>query len=177
MKKQLLMLAGLMLCLTSFSQVRVGIGLQGALPQSDFGDAYQFGGGAYLEPKVSFNNVEVALNLGGMLFLPESLELGDLDPALIVNTTVVGYYFLSTPGVKPYFGIGLGPYFTTIYSIEVNPSDPANPESHKSKSTEFGFMPKIGINASSFDLGVSYHLAGDIKFLAVNLGFNISKRA
>ncbi|MDA0196604.1 MAG: acyloxyacyl hydrolase [Bacteroidetes bacterium] len=109
-----------------------------------------------------------------MGFIPADLGSSiDLSAATIVNTTVVGYYFLSTPGVKPYFGLGLGPYFLTTYAVDPFGSG----EEFKISSTEFGFMPKVGINVGSFDLGVSYHIISDANFLALNLGFNIGKRA
>jgi len=174
MKKQLLFLAGMLFCLASFGQVRVGIGFIGALPQGNFDDIADFGAGLYLEPKVSFGDIEAALNLGAMGFAGGDLSGsgGSVSATAVINTTIVGYYFLSTPGVKPYFALGAGPYFVNYGSV-----DSGSGSVDIGKDTKFGFMPKIGINAGSFDLGLSYHIVKDLNFLALNLGFNIGKRA
>jgi len=152
----------------------VGIGFLGALPQGDFDDIADFGAGLYLEPKVSFGSMEVALNAGVMGFAGGDLSGsgGSVSATSVINATLVGYYFLSTPGVKPYFGFGAGPYFVNFGSF-----DSGGSSIDIGSETKFGFMPKIGINAGSFDLGISYHIVKNLNFLALNLGFNIGKRA
>ena len=131
------------LCLNSVGQLRVGVGGSIGLPQGDFGDAVNGGFGVYLEPKLSKGNIEVAIN-AGLNYLIRDFDRPDTKSSTITNTTIVGYYFLPAASrIKPYLGFGLGPYYHKKASV-------------KTKSTEFGFMPKAGINRGVFDLGLSY---------------------
>lgn len=177
MKKILLLSAAIMVCMTSFGQFRVGLGLIGGLPSGDFGDVADFGIGGYIEPKISFSDIEVGLHLGGMAFAGADISgtSGSVSGTTIVPITANGYYFFDLPGVKPYVGAGLGPYFVDFGSVDTGVT--GVPDIDGGSSTEFGFSPRAGLNLGGFDIGVAYHIVSDLNYFGFNLGFHIGKRA
>ena len=174
MKKSIFLLALVFASMTSFGQFRVGLGIIGGLPSGNFGDIADFGAGGYIEPKLSFGDIEAGLYLAGMGFA--GADIGGTSVSVsgttIIPVTPTGYYFFDVPGVKPYVGLGIGPYFVDAGSVS---SGTLSVDA--GSSTEFGFAPRAGINIGGFDLGLGYHIISDLNYIAINLGFHIGKRA
>jgi len=180
MKKSLLLVAVMALSMASYGQFRVGLGLIGGIPSGSFGDITDFGIGGYIEPKVSLNDLEVGVHLGGMAFAGANIDTGagsvGLSATTVIPILAIGQYYLDVPGVTPYFGLGLGPYIVDGGSASGSAGGGTFTADVES-TTKFGVAPKIGINIGGFDIGAAYHIVSDLNFLAINLGFHIGKRA
>ena len=174
MKKSILLFVLVFAAMTSFAQFRVGLGLIGGAPNGDFGDAYDFGVGGYLEPKYSvMDDLEVGVHLAWMAFAGGDFSgtSGSLSAAKMVPILAVGQYYFAAG--KVYAGMGLGPYSIDFGTIDAGTS---GGDIDLGSETKFGFAPKVGINLAGFDLGVAYHIVSDASFLGFNLGFHIGKR-
>ena len=177
MKKSVLLFVIVFICMTSFAQVRVGLGLLGASPSGNFGDSYDFGVGGYIEPKFSVTeSLEVGGHLAFMGFAGGDISGSggsvSVSAAKVVPILAVGQYYFGT-GVKVYAGLGLGPYIVDFGSFDAGSSGGSI---DAGSETKFGFAPKIGINLGGLDLGIAYHIVSDLNFLGFNLGFHIGKR-
>jgi len=176
MKKSFLLVALMAVCMLSYGQFRLGLGLIGALPSGSFGDEADGGGGGYVEAKVSFNNIEVGGHLGGLIFGGASVGTSSvsISSSTVVPILAIGHYFFDVPGVNPYVGAGIGPYIVKFGDVDFGGTTGTIDQG---STTKFGFAPKVGINLGGFDLGVAYHIVSNLNFLALNLGFHIGKRA
>ncbi len=179
MKKTILLFVFAFACMTSFGQVRVGLGLLGGSPSGDFGDFYDFGAGGYIEPKYSVtDNLEVGGHLAFMGFAGGSFSGGgtsvSVSAAKVVPILAIAQYYFGT-GVKVYGGLGIGPYIVDFGNVSASTSSGGGSVDAGS-DTKFGFSPKVGINLGGFDLGVAYHIVSDLNFIGFNLGFHIGKR-
>lgn len=179
MKKSILLIAFVFVCLTSFGQVRVGLGLLGGAPSGDFGDLADFGIGGYIEPKYSLtDNLEVGVHLAWMVFAGADLDVGGTSASVsatkIIPILAVAQYYFPVPGVKPYVGIGIGPYNVDFGNFSASGTGGATGDS--GSETKIGFAPKVGINLGGFDIGVAYHIVSDLNFIGFNLGFHIGGR-
>ena len=179
MKKLLLTTAFVgLLCYSSFAQFHVELGLNFNSPSGDFGDVYDLGIGAYLEPKYALNeNIDLGLYIGANAFAGADLDLGGVGTASVSGTSVTpilatGTYRFMESNVTPYAGLGLGLYSADIASVSVGANNAAVEES----TTEFGFAPRVGIYLGRLNLGIAYNIAGDIEFLQFNLGVRIGER-
>ena len=174
MKKNLILLVLVFASLTTMGQFRVGLGLIGGLPTGNFGDVNDFGGGAYLEAKASFGNIEAGVNVSGLVFAGTDIDGSNVsvDATTVVPITAIGHYFFDVTGVKPYAGIGLGPYIASFGDI----SSTGGGSFDAGSETKFGFAPQAGINLGSFDIRFAYHIVSDLNYLSLNLGFNIGRR-
>lgn len=167
---------------TANAQFHVELGLNGNLPQGDFSDAYSLGVGFYLEPRYAMTeNIDVGLHLGINAFAGGDIDaaagggLGvdsEVSAAGIVPVLATGHYRFASGKVTPYGGLGLGMYFVKTGDVSASTGGTVEGES----SSEFGFSPRAGVFVGRMNLGVTYHIAGDLNYLQFGLGVRIGGR-
>ena len=173
MKKVLLSAVVALACFTASAQFHVELGLNFNSPSGDFGDSYDLGVGAYIEPKYALTeNIDLGLLIGSNGFAGADIDTGagtgSVDATGILTILPTGTYRFTSNKVTPYAGLGLGMYF--VRAIEVDGVEIGESES------EFGFAPRAGVYIGRMNLGLAYNLAGDVEFLQFNLGVRILGR-
>ncbi len=158
------------------AQFHVELGLNFNSPSGDFGEVYDLGIGAFLEPKYSITeNIDLGLYLGANGFAGADIAgtTASVDATSVTPILATGTYRFVDSKVTPYAGLGLGIYSASIAGASVGITTASVTEE---STTEFGFAPRAGVYLGRMNLGIAYNIAGDIEFLQFNLGVRIGNR-
>lgn len=158
------------------AQFHVELGINFNSPQGDFGDSYDLGVGAYIEPKYALTeNIDLGLLIGSNGFAGADIDTGlgtaSLDATSIVTILPTGTYRFSTGSITPYAGLGLGMYLAEEFTVSTSGDLEAD-----GRTGEFGFAPRAGVYLGRLNLGVAYNIVSDANFLQFNLGVRILSR-
>ena len=172
--KKLLLTAALVavFAVSANAQFHVELGLNFNSPQGDFGDTYDLGIGAYIEPKYAMTeNIDLGLLIGTNGFAGADVDGGSVDGLAAVTVLPTGTYRFSANNITPYAGLGLGMYFFEGASVDIG-----GVSVEEDGETEFGFAPRAGVYVGRLNLGVAYNVVSDANFLQFNLGVRILSR-
>jgi hypothetical protein len=147
----------------SYKKVRIGLGLEGALPMGSLKAAYNYGGGATFRVAVALNEKSAITGTTGvMAFVPEKIT-GVNTKAQLNIPIKAGYKYMLTE--KLY---GLGEVGTTIVKSYY--------------PTATGSLASVSSNAFTYSVGIGVHVGVDASlryegysnggFLGLRLGFN-----
>lgn len=174
MKRITVALAAFFLTLLVSAQFHLEVGLNyNSLFSKDQKNIYDFGVGAFIEPKYTLNaNIDLGLLIGisgfartGGLIGPVPNELG-VPPRIIPMVATCTYRILEDKWT-PYVGVALG-----YYRGKVNAGESRSAMIENSFD-EFGFSPRAGIYLGKLDVGFAYNIVPSVSFLQFNIGFRI----
>lgn len=153
-------------------KVDVGIGFN-----SPLGDRAGNGFGGYIEPRYGINDqITLGLRLGWSALtsgnITVSTQIVSVSAATVRNTMFTGEYFFSLEKVRPFAGIGVGMYTRQSYGVSVN-NNSIQVGDLNGTVRNFGFAPRIGLNAGHFRLSTIFNFTGnDISnYFGINIGF------
>lgn len=153
-------------------KVDVGINLTAAL-----GNTSGSGVGGYIEPRFGSNDhMTFGLRLESAGFSSGSIKVDanevDISSNSLRKMSFVTEYFFNTAQVRPFVGFGLGIYQRQSYGVNVSGSSVIVGELNNSL-TNFGFAPRVGINAGHLRLSGMMNFTGkDIaNYFSLNIGF------
>ncbi len=155
----------------SQAQFHVELGPSFQSPSGDFAETYDLGVGFALEPRVVLSDkLAVGLYVGALAFAGGDLSgnSSDVDAAGIVPVVGTATYRILDSKVTPYAGGGMG-----VYSIKAATVDDFGNVQESETVSEFGFMGRAGVFLGRFNLGASYHSAGNLSFVQFSLGARI----
>ncbi len=145
-------------------KVRIGLGLEAALPTGNFGKAYTVGGGLTLRAAVAVNEKMAVTGTSGiMAFVPKDISGVDLKAQLNIPIKA-GFRYMLTEKVY-----GLGEAGTTIAKVYY-PDSSGNLQSVSSSS--FTYAANIGTYLGAFDASLRYEGYTGSGFVGLRLGFN-----
>ena len=156
----------------SYKKFKVGVGLLYAVPT---GDGAGGGIGFYVEPKLNLND-----KFDAGLLIESALMVTAIDGMAssvsgVTSYSLTGGYMMGTGKFRPFIGTGIGMY--KLGSLEVTVGDDDAVVGNADLGTNFGFSPRIGFNASHFQLQLQYHIITgqedfiNKNFLAIKAGF------
>ncbi|MEA5461055.1 hypothetical protein VB796_18480 [Arcicella sp. LKC2W] len=121
-----------------------------------------------LEPKYNINdNIAVGIKIeGAAVAIVTNTNSNDGIVSLISSYSLTGEYYLGESGVRPFAGIGIGSYKTSIFDTK------ELKELALSEST-IGFAPRLGLQINHFRIVGEYNLVKDSNYLTFKLGFTI----
>ena len=149
----------------SYKKVRIGLGLEGALPSGGLKTMYNYGGGASFRVAVAFSEKSaVTATTGAIAFIPKDLA-GGVDMKAQINIPIkAGYkYMLSN---KVY---ALGEAGTSI--VKSYAVDGAG-NVYSANGSAFTYAASIGAHALGLDTSLRYEGYSGAGFLGLRLGFN-----
>jgi len=158
------------------AQFHLELGSNFNSPSGSFGDIYDLGVGAYIEPKFALTeNIDLGLYLGANGFAGADIAgtSGSVDAASITPILGTATYRFFSSSVTPYAGLGIGIYSGKIAGVAVGGTSVSTVET---STSEFGFAPRAGVYLGRLNLGVTYNKAGDIEFIQFSLGARIRGR-
>lgn len=157
-----------------FKPFKVDVGLSFNTPFDDVADN---GIGGYIEPRYGVNDQFTAgLRLEWSALSSGSItvntQMVDVSSASVRSTMFVGEYFFNTANVRPFVGAALGMYRRESYGVSVNLGSVQVGDLNGSV-TNFGFAPRLGLNAGHFRLSTIFNFTGnDISnYFGLNVGF------
>jgi len=160
------------------AQFHVETGINFNNPTGDFGEAYDLGIGAYLEPKYAINeNIDLGLLIGRNGFAGASVAGQSVSATGLLSILPTGTYRFSENKVTPYAGLGLG--FYIFDAVDISFTDPFTGQRETisgESETEFGFAPRAGVYIGRLNLGAAYNIVKDANFIQFNLGVRILSR-
>lgn len=153
-------------------KVDVGMNLTAAL-----GNTSGSGIGGYLEPRFSSNDhITFGLRLESAGFSSGTVKVNanevDISSNSVRKMSFITEYFFNTAQVRPFVGFGFGVYQRQSYGVNVSGSSVTVGELNSSL-TNFGFAPRVGINAGHLRLSGMMNFTGkDIaNYFSLNVGF------
>lgn len=192
MKKNIILL--LLLCATAtisfgqeFKPFRVSIGGGYAVPAATGSGA---GGGAlfFVEPSYrAADNFSVGLRLESAIIARGISGVGNDDvtgdASSNLSYTLNGQYYFNDYYVRPFVGAGLGLFSLAAVKFNTASSNNSVNANEVAASTQFGFYPRIGVDAGHFTLSIDYNIipkttlpnGGEVKnnYLGIRLGVAI----
>ncbi len=136
-----------------YKKFKIGTGFLYAVPT---GEGAGGGIGFYVEPKLNLNNNFDAGLLIESALMVQSIEGLESSISGVTSYSLTGDYMMGTGKFRPFVGTGLGMY--NLGSLEVTMDGDEGEITGGSLGTKFGFSPRIGFNASHFQLQLQYHI-------------------
>jgi OmpW family len=92
-----------------------------------------------------------------------SEDIGDTDLKISTSGsyTLNGQYYFNTNGFRPFVGLGLGMYTIKAATFD---NGSGGTSTFGSDETKFGFYPRIGFDASHFNMTIDYNIVGATKY-------------
>lgn len=148
----------------SYKKVRIGLGLEGALPTGGLGTAYNIGAGATLRAAVSIDEKSAVTGTTGVIaFIPKDLGSGVNLKTQINIPIKAGYKYMLTEKV---YGLG-------ETGITIAKSYAASSSGQLVSATGSSFTYAAGIGAHfGVDASIRYEGYSGGGFLGLRLGFN-----
>lgn len=147
----------------SYKKVRIGLGLEGALPMGALKTSYNYGGGATVRVAVALNEKSaITATSGAIAFIPEPIPGADLKASINIPVKA-GYKYMLTSKVY-----ALGEAGTTIsktYAVVAG-------QTYSSSGSSFTYSAGIGAHALRLDTSLRYEAYSNGGFLGLRLGFN-----
>ena len=167
-----------------FKPFKVGVGTGFAVPGTGEGA----GGGflLYLEPAYrATDQVLVGLRLEGAFIVRgiKGVANRDIsgDATSIASYTLNSQFYFNNNRVRPFIGAGIGLFSMAAAKFNTAANDPGADD--VGAETRFGFYPRLGLDASHFNLTLEYNVipptdvptGGEVKnsFLGIKAGFSI----
>ena len=153
-------------------KVDVGMNLTAAL-----GNTSGSGIGGYLEPRFSSNDhLTFGLRLESAGFSSGNISINsqevDISSANVRKMAFITEYFFNTAQVRPFIGFGLGVYQRQSYDVNISLTSVNVGDLNRSR-TNFGFAPRVGINAGHLRLSGMMNFTGNeiANYFSLNIGF------
>ncbi|HEX8376525.1 MAG TPA: hypothetical protein VF602_01820 [Pedobacter sp.] len=149
----------------SYKKVRIGLGLEGALPMGGLKTAYTYGGGATFRVAVALNEKSaVTATTGAIAFVPK--DLSGIDLKAQINIPIkAGYKQMLTEKVY-----ALGEAGTTMVKSYV--VDPSTGKTISANGSSFTYSAGVGAHFLRLDTSLRYEGYQGAGFLGLRLGFN-----
>ncbi len=181
MKKLFVNIIILLLCLnpvlfsqdTIFKPFKVDVGFSFGFPT----DNSSLAAGIYVEPRYGVNSrltlgirLEDILVNSGVSVNWNSTKIG---AEFLVPILLTGDYYFSLANVRPFIGAGIGMYKLILNGISASTSNLMI--GSNTTTTNFGFAPRIGLNAGHFRLAAIYNYTGKgiSDIVGIQIGFEI----
>lgn len=149
----------------SYKTVRIGLGVEGALPLGSFSNAYNEGVGATFRAAVALNETSAITGTTGVIaFIPKSIS-GVNSKAQLNIPIKAGYKYMLSDMVY-----GLGEAGFTIAKVYYPSSSSGSLAS--ASSTEFTYSVGLGAHLGAFDPSIRYEGYSSSGFIGLRLGFN-----
>lgn len=181
MQKLLLFLTAFLLVLMQsygreFKPFKVDLGFT---LNTALGDESENGAGGYIEPRYGASDeftfgLRIEWNRLSSGNITINTTEVDVSSTNLVSTMVTGEYFFNIAKVRPFVGLAMGTYRRESYGVNVSLGSVQVGNLDRS-ITNFGFAPRMGINAGHLRLATIMNFTGnDISnFFGLNVGFEI----
>lgn len=148
-----------------YKKVRIGLGLEGALPVGATASAYNVGAGATFRAIVALDETSaVTGTIGAMAFIPKSIS-GVNTKAQLNIPIKLGYQYMLT---KTVYGLGEAGFTNAkVYY----PSSSSTTLASVS-STSFTYSVGVGVHLGGFDPSIRYEGYSSSGFIGLRVGFN-----
>jgi hypothetical protein len=148
-----------------YKKVRIGLGLEGAVPVGAFGTGYNVGAGATFRVAVALNETSaITATTGAIAFIPKSIT-GVNSKAQLNIPIKAGYKYMLGDS---FYGLGEAG-FTLAKAYYANP---VTGSLASVSSTEFTYSVGVGTHLGAFDPSIRYEGYSGAGFIGLRLGFN-----
>jgi hypothetical protein len=147
--------------------LRIGLGVEGALPIGSFGTAYNVGAGATLRIAYALNETSaITATTGAMAFIPKSFTGVSSKAALNIPIKAGYKYMLS----DSFYGLGEAGF--TIARVYAPTASGSTAAVSSVSSTSFTYSVGVGTHLGAFDPSIRYEGYSGAGFIGLRLGFN-----
>jgi hypothetical protein len=155
----------------TYHQFKVDVDLGYASPSS--GNGTKAGATFTIEPHYRLSDdFALGLRVEGAALGYETINTSGnkkIKASLLTSFSATADYYLANGGFRPFIGGGAG--FYTVQAVAGN-SESGTVTTSRPGSTNFGFFPRIGFEASHFRLSGAYNVVGNSSnYASITIGF------